>query len=340
MNAVDGQNWAFLDIVPQISWSNDVLGTGMTGRTLIPVRRPRWWQSLLWGVSAASAALVVRGLLDPVLLSNSPYITCFAAVLVATVWGGLLGGFTVAVFCGPAAYWAFGRIEHVGAEHRSLWGPLVFLGMATIEMALAEAMATALRREAELTRRLEVISREFQHRAKNGSAVAIAVVEIAARNATSVDDLKMKVVDRFRAFAAVQDVVDNNLGKPSSMVALVELVLKPFDTDGRIVLAGEGADPAIAPNRAVALSLVLNELATNAAKYGALSSAKGEVKLSWAMQNDRVKAVWAEREGPLVSPPARTGFGSRLFRMAFPDGEVSTHYDPAGVRCEFEFSPH
>ena len=90
----------------------------------------------------------------------------------------------------------------------------------------------------------------------------------------------------------------------------------------------------------MSISLALHELATNAAKYGALSAPEGHVTIEWSLGGDnRLRLRWQEMGGPTVAPPSRKGFGSRLIEnllAAELKGDVTISYDPAGVICEVD----
>jgi two-component sensor histidine kinase len=92
---------------------------------------------------------------------------------------------------------------------------------------------------------------------------------------------------------------------------------------------------------ALPLAMALHELATNAAKYGALSNDAGRVEIGWSVEDGgrRLALSWAERGGPAVAPPQRSGFGTRLIQHGLARelaGEVALAYDPAGVTCRIE----
>jgi two-component sensor histidine kinase len=86
---------------------------------------------------------------------------------------------------------------------------------------------------------------------------------------------------------------------------------------------------------AVTLALIFHELATNAAKYGALSVPGGRLAISWQMQGGELTIAWVERGGPPVKPPSRVGFGSKLFRRALDPyhGRVERRFEPTGLTC-------
>jgi hypothetical protein len=92
----------------------------------------------------------------------------------------------------------------------------------------------------------------------------------------------------------------------------------------------------VLPSQALGLSMALHELATNAAKYGALSRPEGRVDPRWDVQQDELKLSWRESGGPLVVPPTRRGFGSRLIENALSaelDGQIHLEFLPGGVHC-------
>ncbi len=104
-----------------------------------------------------------------------------------------------------------------------------------------------------------------------------------------------------------------------------------------------GPDVLLGAKSALSLALVLHELATNAAKYGALSGEAGHVAVRWQLVEGggpaRFRLTWSEHDGPAVVPPARKGFGTRLIERSFAaetGGSVSLTYDPAGLRCRLE----
>jgi two-component system, chemotaxis family, CheB/CheR fusion protein len=97
-------------------------------------------------------------------------------------------------------------------------------------------------------------------------------------------------------------------------------------------------------SQGLGLSLILHELGTNAAKYGALAHSEGQVHVSWQLEDGqhgrRVRLRWEERGGPEVKPPKERGFGTRLIERACAhelDGQVELNYAPEGLRCELVF---
>jgi two-component sensor histidine kinase len=99
----------------------------------------------------------------------------------------------------------------------------------------------------------------------------------------------------------------------------------------------------LAPKTALAMSAAIQELSTNAAKYGAFSAPSGKLSVSWNVdESGRVHLTWTERDGPLVEKPARRGFGTRMIASIFGDGagwSANLDFDSAGLRCSMQFHP-
>jgi two-component sensor histidine kinase len=115
-------------------------------------------------------------------------------------------------------------------------------------------------------------------------------------------------------------------------------VLEPYPPERFEI---EGCAVLLPQKAVVSFSLAIHELATNAAKYGALSVPQGKVSISWSFEDHvaRLRFKWVERDGPTVQPPTRKGFGSRLVERLLAaelNGRSTISYNPAGVICEIE----
>ncbi|KKC39888.1 hypothetical protein WH87_04625 [Devosia epidermidihirudinis] len=179
-----------------------------------------------------------------------------------------------------------------------------------------------------------VLKRELAHRVKNIIAVTSAVVNSTLRTSLSLEDARSSVSRRIEALGRAQGLMEGGLNG-ITVTGVIRDTLTPIAEDwSRISLTGP--DLVLAPQQNMALSLALYELGTNALKYGALSSEKGTVGLSWsASQNGGFSFEWVERGGPEVSPPKRLGFGSRLTGRIVPayfNGEGKVDYQASGVR--------
>jgi two-component sensor histidine kinase len=174
--------------------------------------------------------------------------------------------------------------------------------------------------------------REVNHRAKNMLSVVDAIAhQTATRNP---EDFVERFTERIQALSANQDLLVRNEWQGVDVEDLVRAQLAHFaDLIGlRIIL--QVAKLHLKPASAQAIGLALHELATNAGKYGALSTDRGQVNISWGIENDAFTMSWIERGGPLVSPPERRGFGTTVMEAMTErsvNGTVDLDYSPSGV---------
>ncbi|MDP1736158.1 MAG: HWE histidine kinase domain-containing protein [Caulobacter sp.] len=183
---------------------------------------------------------------------------------------------------------------------------------------------------------------ELNHRTQNTLATVLAIAGQTLRTATDRDQ-----VDAFEGRILALSRAHSLLGRQDwlavSLRDVIERILQPFglgdDGDSRFLV--KGVDVRLEPKMALSLAMVFHELATNAAKYGALSKAgAGRVEISWEVdpgaQTDRMRLRWQEAGGPPVTPPGRSGFGSRLIAKGLAQelgAEVKLDFDVAGVIC-------
>lgn len=183
-----------------------------------------------------------------------------------------------------------------------------------------------------------LIASEMAHRFKNIMAVVNAVISLTARSVSSVEEFRSVLEGRLRSISRTQDAL---LGpwQDVQLIDLVELELAPFRNDvcNRIRVHGPGL--TVPTHQAVSMSLVLHELATNAAKYGSLSNTEGSVQLDWTVEHDGdadyLLLEWNETGGPPVEPPVRRGFGSDLIERCFGPSSSAVKYNPEGLTAHF-----
>lgn len=163
-------------------------------------------------------------------------------------------------------------------------------------------------------RHIEFLMRELAHRSKNLLAVVLAIAGQTARNSPNVEEFQRRFSQRVAAMARSQDLLVARNWKGTPVAELVRAQLAPFADAGSQRIAVTGPDLDLEPEAVHSLTLALHELATNAAKYGALSVPEGRVAIAWevcgsAAQDRRFRMSWRESNGPPVTPPARRGFG-------------------------------
>ncbi|EIZ86817.1 PAS sensor protein [Methylobacterium sp. GXF4] len=197
------------------------------------------------------------------------------------------------------------------------------------------------RKRAEEHQRL--LTGELQHRVKNTLAMVQAIANQTLRNATSPQEAREAFQARLIALGKAHDILTQASWTAAPIAEVIEGALSVHRQDAaRIRISGPNVLLAAKP--ALSLALALHELATNAAKYGALSNESGIVELRWHVIHDdtapRFCLTWSEQGGPpILSQPARRGFGSRLIERSFAaevGGEVKLTYAPTGVVCRLE----
>ncbi|WP_332766915.1 sensor histidine kinase [Phenylobacterium sp.] len=184
--------------------------------------------------------------------------------------------------------------------------------------------------------RQDLLLAELNHRVKNNLATVQAIAAHAFRSAG--DDpatFRRAFEERLQSLARGHDLLTRNVWETAELTEIFAAALAPFDQTC-VRLHGEAGRVRLRPDLAVSLVMVLHELATNAAKYGALSAPGGEVAIDWSLQPQGLRIFWRETGGPPVSPPEREGFGSRLIRTALGSfgGSANLAFPAEGLICE------
>lgn len=178
----------------------------------------------------------------------------------------------------------------------------------------------------------DMLNHEISHRLKNILSVVQSIVSQTMRHATTMEAAQKGVAARLDALGRAQDVLMSGEADSAGLHRLIEITVEQFmDGPGRIEV--QGPDVRIGAMAALNLTLMVNELATNAVKYGALSVPNGQVSISWQVSGAplMLDLRWVERGGPLVIPPTRKGFGSRLTERSLVGGQSEVVYAPDGL---------
>ena len=188
---------------------------------------------------------------------------------------------------------------------------------------------------------LRLLLNELSHRTQNTLATVQAIAAQTLRGSVNAEALDA-FQERILALSKAHSLLGRENWLAVGLPTLIQQILQPFGFDERRrgPFSIEGEDVRIPPKAAVTLAMVFHELATNAAKYGALSSASGKVEISWQVeptaQGEQMRLQWRERDGPPVTAPTRKGYGSRLIEQGLArelGGEVHLDYESAGVVC-------
>jgi PAS domain S-box-containing protein len=228
------------------------------------------------------------------------------------------------------------RVKQLDGSWRwlSAWGLVEFEGDGADRKPVAIAGASrdlTERKQAEELQRL--LLNELNHRVKNTLATVQAIAWQTLQTARDLPTAREALDRRIRSMAQAHDLLTSRAWTGASLMDVVTRTLEAFPP-AQVDLSGRAVE--LPPKHALALSMALHELATNATKYGALSRTEGRVTVQWRVQDDLLHLVWQESEGPAVVAPVRKGFGSRLledFLVRDLGGATKLAYDPAGVRC-------
>ncbi|MDT0509289.1 CHASE domain-containing protein [Novosphingobium sp. MMS21-SN21R] len=183
------------------------------------------------------------------------------------------------------------------------------------------------------------LTRELNHRVKNTLANVLSIISLTRRRATSLPEFADSLEGRIRALSATHDLLTRSDWGTTPISLVIRAELAPYAQDEHRHLVIEGPEVDLAPNDALSLGLAIHELATNAAKYGALSVENGRVFVEWEMAGeDLARIEWLERGGPLIDPEQqrKRGFGTELIEKIVAHElrhPVDLRFEPEGVRC-------
>lgn len=184
------------------------------------------------------------------------------------------------------------------------------------------------------------LTRELNHRVKNTLANVLSIVALTRRRAVDVDDFADGLGARLRALCATHDLLSQTDWSNAPVSEIVRSELAPYmgGAEGHVTL--DGPDISLAPKDAMSLGLAIHELATNAAKYGALSTPSGNVSVTWRFVTSDVAEIrWRESGGPEVSEPKKRGFGRDLIEKIVAHelrSQVDLQFRPEGVECTLQ----
>jgi two-component sensor histidine kinase len=194
----------------------------------------------------------------------------------------------------------------------------------------------------EADRQKKLLLNELNHRVKNTLSTVQALVAQTARSCSTAAEFQARFEPRLLALSTAHDRLTRNEWLGVRLSEIVEEELGVHRTPDRQLVA-EGPPLVLPPKASLSLSLALHELATNAAKYGALSVREGAVAVTWEVEQDEVGPVlrlaWCEKGGPAVSPPQAFGFGTRLLRVTAAElgGDTNADFAPTGLVWTLRF---
>jgi two-component sensor histidine kinase len=264
----------------------------------------------------------------------TPY---FPAVVFATAFGGFRIGIATALaggVLGVALNFSGGSADFARFAlliifwivcGLTVWGVEHYRSMASQQREIAKRLI----REEEYRK---LVVDELQHRLKNKLSTIHAVLRQVLQDQPQI---WTGIDARLRALSATDDLIARVDGTGCDIRDLLLSELGPY---GHVRFTLNG-DPLFLPAKlAVSLALIFHELATNAGKYGAFSSARGLLQVSWSVSDDRLNIIWDETEGPAVGAVGQPGFGTKLLNSALRpfDGKTEMAFLKTGVHCTMQ----
>jgi two-component sensor histidine kinase len=260
-----------------------------------------------------------------------PFTAFYPVVLFATYFGGPRVGIFTSIVGGVVGWWAF-LLPHVGFFPIEIASELELLTYA-VACALIIWGADSYRRLAKRLHeeeRLRVLAvEELAHRLKNKIASIQSIISYQLREQPKLRD---DIIARLVALSATDDLIMAAQGRGASLRSILSTELKPY---GLARTSIEGPDIILSPTLALTMTLIVHELATNAAKYGALSRPAGRLSVHWSLTDRILNLNWREAGGPPIDSPTHHGFGLRLLSRALEQfsGAVETSFKPDGFIC-------
>lgn len=214
---------------------------------------------------------------------------------------------------------------------------------AAVERALSESRERAERKRIEQHR--ELLVRELSHRVKNTMAMVMSIVRRTTKGSFTVDEYVENLMGRLRAMADAHALLFETNWSDAALEDVIHRTIAAYIRSVNRVIIGEAVPVTLDPRAAVAFSMVLNELATNALKYGALRHEDGRIFLDWSIGTredgeQEVRFRWQEQDGPAIRPPENQGFGTTLISRTIEyelQGSVILDYAETGLICEMTF---
>jgi two-component sensor histidine kinase len=269
-----------------------------------------------------------------------PFVTFFPAILFAAFIGGFGPGLFAAVLGGLIGWWGFippfygffpltpGAV--VGLVAYALTSFLIVLGADHHRSLVGKLRAEEGFRQ--------MVVDELGHRLKNKVATIQSIIGYQLRDNPQLRDI---ISRRLAALSATDDLIMAAQGKGAAIEEIVVTELAPYERERTRI---EGPSIMLHPRLALSLALIVHELATNAAKHGALSSPSGHVSIQWKLSSEpadkdprttTLSVEWRESGGPRVTTPAVRGFGLRLLAIALDqfNGSAQPAFEPAGFVC-------
>jgi two-component sensor histidine kinase len=284
-------------------------------------------------IALATAARWCLSLIRPDVFFT-PY---FPAVVFATAFGGPRIGIATAIVGGTLGVTV--NFSDAATDFARFALLIIFLAVSGLTIWGVQHYRSIASRQREIAKRLiqeeeyrKLVVDELQHRLKNKLSTIHAVLRQVLQDQPQI---WARIDPRIRALSATDDLIAKVDGSGCDIKDLLLFELGPY---GHVRFTLNGNSLFLPAKLAVSLALIFHELATNAGKYGAFSSARGLLQVSWSVTEDRLHIAWDETEGPPVGAVGDAGFGTRLLKVALRpfDGKTEIAYLKTGVHCTMQ----
>jgi PAS domain S-box-containing protein len=231
----------------------------------------------------------------------------------------------------PFAYETEFRVRRPNGETRWCFGTAAATMDENNCLVRLSGVTTDITERKLAEERQSFLAREVDHRARNVLAVVQSILRLT--KSQDVDDYVAAVEGRIKALSHAHMLLSESRWEGADLGRLVTEELDPYRVSDAVSV--EGPETILDPRRAQTLALAVHELATNAAKYGALSSSSGKVKLIWKDDENGLSIQWLESGGPKVRAPYTQGYGTRVIRASLEQlgGRASFDWQPTGLHC-------
>jgi len=264
----------------------------------------------------------------------TPY---FPAVFFATAFGGYRLGIATAIIGGTLGVTV--SFSDAPADFARLALLVIYLIVCGLTIWGVEHYRSVAAQQRQISKRLmqeelyrKLVVEEFQHRLKNKLSTIHAVIHLVLQDQPQI---WAGIDQRLRALSAADDMIARVDGTGCDIKDLLISELGPY---GHVRFTLNGSPLFLPAKLAVSLALMFHELATNAAKYGAFSSPRGLLQVSWSVSDDRLNITWDETEGPPVETVGEAGFGTKLLKSALSpfNGKTEITFLRTGVHCTMQ----
>jgi two-component sensor histidine kinase len=292
----------------------------------MPAREATWWQGIAWAVAAAAVSFLLHWAVEPFFQPDRGLIVFIPAIVLVTLIAGPRYGVLTAALSGMAVWYVtLPPVNDFSLSHADAVSLCIYVISSAIAIVLVHWL-----RESQAQERL--LRSELQHRTKNLFALVHGVANQTLRGDASMEVARDAFLSRLTALNRANETMGDSALDRVELDGLVRSVLKTFSDHFEY----RGDEAYVSGQTARNLSLALHELASNSAKYGALSAPLGTVRISWdaAAPGGRLNFVWHESGGPQVTQPTRRGFGTKLLQTLFDRADVEFARDGLVYRVE------